>query len=422
MAKHLATLTSRRSYFNFKDFVERLLKGIPLIGKGLFRFAARTRDIFKRIISHSTIFADMGIRYIGPVDGHDVGQLLTVFERAKKLNTSVVVHCITIKGKGFSVAENNPTKFHSIAPFIIENGTAIKPSELDFSAAFGEAVCRLAESNNRICAVTASMCTGTGLLTFSKQFPNRFYDVGIAEQHGVTFCAGLAAGGMIPIFAVYSTFLQRGYDQLIHDVAISGLHVIFCVDRAGFVGVDGETHQGLFDVAYFNSIPGFTVFSPADFNELHECLKQAVDISGPVVIRYPRGIQKINEHDAELRKGIILAIGYGRVGVNVINASRGIVPVIKLVQIKPIEDEIIKKALNYQKILFFEEAVHAGSIGEEFLFQLQQLGFRGSFTQICVADEFVTHASVSSLLIKYGLDEVSIRQRLLTEVENGNSQ
>ena len=422
MAKHLATLTSRRSYFNFKDFVERLLKGTPLIGKGLFRFAARTRDFFKRIISHSTIFADMGIRYIGPVDGHDVGQLLTVFERAKKLNTSVVVHCITIKGKGFSVAEDNPTKFHSIAPFIIENGAAIKPSELDFSAAFGQAVCQLAESDNRICAVTASMCTGTGLLTFSKKFPDRFYDVGIAEQHGVTFCAGLATGGMIPIFAVYSTFLQRGYDQLIHDVAISGLHVIFCVDRAGFVGVDGETHQGLFDVAYFSSIPGFTVFSPADFNELYQCLKQAVDISGPVVIRYPRGIQKINEHEGELCKGVILAIGYGRVGVNVINASRGIIPVIKLVQIKPIEDEILKKALNYQKILFFEEAVHAGSVGEEFLFRLQQQGFRGDFVQICVADEFVTHASVSSLLMKYGLDEESIRQRLLAEVENGNPQ
>ncbi len=422
MAKHLAALTSRRSYFNFKDLIERFLKGTPLIGKGLFRFAVKIRDIFKRIIAKSTIFSDMGIKYIGPVDGHDVGQLLTVFERAKKLETSVVVHCITVKGKGFTVAEDNPTKFHSTAPFIIENGAAIKPPELDFSAAFGEAVCRLAEKDKRICAVTASMCTGTGLLAFSKQFPDRFYDVGIAEQHGVTFCAGLAAGGMIPVFAVYSTFLQRGYDQLIHDVAIAGLHVIFCVDRAGLVGVDGETHQGLFDIAYFNSIPGFTVFSPADFNELHQCLNQAVNISGPVVIRYPRGIQKINEHEGELCNGNILAIGYGRVGVNVINASRGIVPAVKLVRIKPIEEEAITKALNYQKILFFEEAVHAGSVGEEFLFQLQQRGFIGVFTQVCVSDEFVTHASISSQLKKYGLDEESIRQRLLAEAECGKLQ
>ncbi len=421
MAKHLAALTSRRSYFNFKDFVERFLKGVPLIGKGLFKFAVHTRDFFKRIITRSTIFSDFGLKYIGPVDGHDVDQLLTVFERAKKLDASVVVHCITIKGKGFTVAEDNPTKYHSTAPFIIENGAAIKPPQLDFSAAFGETVCQLAGKDNRICAVTASMCTGTGLLEFSKKYPDRFYDVGIAEQHAVTFCAGLAAGGMIPVLAVYSTFLQRGYDQLIHDVAIAGLHVIFCIDRAGLVGVDGETHQGLFDVAYFNSIPGFTVYSPSDFSELQYCLKQAVDISGPVVIRYPRGIQKINEHEEELRKNSLLAIGYGRVGVNVINACRGIATAIKLVRIKPIEEEAIDKALNYSQILFFEEAVHAGSVGEEFLWQMQQQGFRGNFQQICVPDGFVTHASISSQLKRFGLDEESIRRRLTETSDSGDA-
>lgn len=422
VSKHLAKLTSRRSYFKFKDFIERFLKGIPLIGKCLFDSAVKFRDFLKRIFAYSTIFADLGIKYIGPVDGHDIKQLLTVFERAKTLNASVVVHCVTVKGKGFIEAEDNPIRFHSTAPFIIENGAAIKAPDLDFSAAFGEVVCQLAETDNRICAVTASMCDGTGLSAFSKRFPDRFYDVGIAEQHGVTFCAGLAAGGMIPVFAVYSTFLQRGYDQLIHDVAIAGLHVVFCVDRAGLVGSDGETHQGLFDVAYFNSIPGFTVFSPADFNELHQCLKRATDISGPVVIRYPRGIQKINKNESELCKGEILAIGYGRIGVNVINASKGTVPAVKLMRIKPIEEEAINKALRYQRVLFFEEAVHAGSVGGEFLFQLQQRGFRGSFQHICIPDEFVSHASISSQLKQYGLDEESIRQRLLSEAEKGMPQ
>ncbi|HPF55638.1 MAG TPA: 1-deoxy-D-xylulose-5-phosphate synthase [Clostridiales bacterium] len=423
ISKHLAKLTSRRSYFDFKDFVEKFLKGIPLIGKGLFRAAVHQRDFLKRIFAHSTIFADMGVKYIGPVDGHDIGQLLAVFERAKKRDVSVVVHCITVKGKGFTEAENNPTQFHSTAPFIIENGAAVKPPDIDFSGAFGEVMCRLAESDERICAVTASMCDGTGLSVFSKRFPNRFFDVGIAEQHAVTFCAGLAKGGMIPVLAVYSTFLQRGYDQLIHDVAIAGLHVIFCIDRAGFVGADGETHHGLFDVAYFNSIPGFTVFSPANFEELNQCLERAVNLSGPVAIRYPKGIQKLVQVVGnESHKNNILAVGYGRVGVNVLNASHGIAEAVKLLQIKPIEDKIIKNSLGYKKIVFFEEAVHSGSVGEEFLFQLQKQGFRGEFEQICIPDEFVAQASVSSQLKQYGLDEDSIRQRLLNLIKNGDGK
>lgn len=423
MSKHLAKLTSRRSYFDFKDFVEKMLKGTPLVGKGLYRLAVHIRDFIKRFVAHSTIFTNMGLKYIGPVDGHDVGQLLAVFERAKNLDTSVVVHCFTVKGKGFTEAEDDPTQFHSTAPFIIENGATVTPPDRDFSAAFGQTLCKIAESDSRICAVTASMCDGTGLAEFSKRFPNRFYDVGIAEQHAVTFCAGLAAGGMIPIFAVYSTFLQRGYDQLIHDVAIAGLHVIFCIDRAGFVGADGATHQGLFDVAYFNSIPGFTVFSPANFEELDQCLKLAVGISGPVAIRYPKGIQKLEEKSSEDPcEGNLLAIGYGRVGINVLNASRGIVAAMKLIQIKPIEEEAVKSALNYKTILFFEEAVHAGSVGQEFLFQLQKRGFRGNFTQVCIPDEFVIHAGISSQLKKYGLDKESIRQCLHAAVNNGESK
>lgn len=285
MARHLSEMRVEPSYIRFKRWYRKVFERFPR----LYNFNHSIKERIKRRILPHNFFDEMGFQYLGPVDGHDIRQLETVLRWAKEMNEPVVVHAITQKGRGYYFAEKNPEVYHGVGRFDAESGVE-ESGEKSFSGVFGTAMCRLAERDKSLVAITASMCAGTGLNDFSRNYPDRFFDVGIAEGHAVTMAAGMAAQGLHPVFAVYSTFLQRSYDMLIHDVALSGLHVILAVDRAGIVGQDGETHHGLFDVSYLCSVPGMTVLCPSNYRELRDMLETAIyQVKGPVALRFPRG-------------------------------------------------------------------------------------------------------------------------------------
>ena len=292
LSAHLNHLRSKPAYYHFKKYYRRLFGKHPARNP-LYRFIHRGKTLLKQaIFLGSALFEDMGFTYLGPVDGHDIERLCTTLQWAKELNAPVLIHVRTVKGRGYPPAERNPDHFHGIGPFDPASGQPRKPGGADFSSVFGETLLECAAENPRVCAITAAMSDGTGLNAFAQTFPERFFDVAIAEGHGVSMSAGLAAQGMIPVFAVYSTFLQRGYDMLAHDVALERLHVALGVDRAGLVGADGETHHGCMDALYLPQIPGFTVFCPSNFAELRSMLRQALfETSGPVAVRYPRGAE-----------------------------------------------------------------------------------------------------------------------------------
>ena len=290
MPGHLSRLRSKPVYYHFKKWYRGLFGKHPEKNR-VYRFNHRVKSFLKKSIwPRSTLFEDMGFTYLGPIDGHDLPRLCDMLQWAKELKGPVLVHVHTVKGKGYSFAEQNPGKFHGVAPFDPATGLLKKPGGESFSSVFGKTLADCAARDSRVCAITAAMADGTGLGPFAKEFPERFFDVAIAEGHGVSMAAGLASQGMIPVFAVYSTFLQRGYDMLVHDVSLQHLHVVLGVDRAGLVGADGETHHGCFDSLFLCAIPGFTVLCPASFSELRTMLRQALfDIPGPVAVRYPRG-------------------------------------------------------------------------------------------------------------------------------------
>ena len=270
MAKYLAKIRTKEGYFRFKDSLQNIMLSIPFIGKGIFSVAKYLKSIIKDFYYGSNTFEHFGFVYLGPVDGHDIQMLIRTLKRAKELHKPVLVHVNTIKGKGYEPAEKYPSKFHGIAPFNKSDGELISVPAKSFSDIFGEELCDLASNDEKICAITAAMTSGTGLEEFSQKYKDRFFDVGIAEEHALTFSAGLAAGGMKPVFAVYSTFLQRAYDQIIHDVCIQNLHVVFAIDRAGIVGSDGETHQGIFDLSFLSNIPNMCVMAPKNKWELSD--------------------------------------------------------------------------------------------------------------------------------------------------------
>lgn len=428
-ANYLTLIRTNPRYFRLKEQTEKALNRIPVIGNELSNkiFKLKT-DIKNTIYNRSTFFEDLGFRYMGPVDGHNIKQLCQALEGAKLINAPVVLHVSTKKGKGYNFAEKMPSEFHGIAKFDIETGEPISSGK-SFSSVFGEALCKIAEKDDRICAVTAAMSLGTGLDEFSKRFPERFFDVGIAEQHALTFASGLAKNGKIPVFAVYSTFLQRGYDQLIHDIALQKLKVIIAVDRAGFVGEDGETHQGIFDVAFLNSIPGIKIYSPSCFEELEKDIFAAInEADGPVVIRYPRGTQTeiqispdiSNENYCvygDIGKSTKIVVTYGRITANAVKGALklGKISVIAMNVIKPICPEIFEITANAEKIYFLEEGIRSGGAGEGFALSLLERGFKGEFRLVSVEDEFVSQASVGSQLEKYRLDENSIFKMLSEE-------
>lgn len=420
MAKNLNHIRISPKYFTFKSKIQHALSRVPKIGAQVQRFITITNTKIRKRLYHSTVFEDLGFRYYGPIDGHDLESLIDVLTVAKAHNNSVLVHVNTLKGKGYEFAEKNPSKFHGIGKFDIETGEPLSSGE-NYSSVFGDYLCELAKKDKRICAITAAMSTGTGLVDFSYKYPERFFDVGIAEEHAVTFSSGLAKNGMIPFFAVYSTFLQRSYDQLVHDVAMQDLKVIFGIDRAGFVGEDGESHQGVFDTAYLMSVPNLSVFAPSSFDELREMMYQAAYRENhAVAIRYPRGGQgKIIDGykyeradfdtfgDTNAEKCVV---SFGREFLNVYDALGELdnTFAIKLNRIKPINPNVLDLLKNVKTVYFFEEGIKSGGVGECFGSMLAESDVTAKFRHICIEDEFIKQASVESQLKKYRLDKESI--------------
>lgn len=431
IAKHLTSIRVKPSYLRAKNRVENMLTHIPLIGTPLKNFIQWSKSKFKRIVYKATLFDQLGYRYYGPVDGHDIDSLRNALIAAKSTKGPVLLHVITKKGKGYQYAESDSASFHGIGQFHIDTGEPIS-SKTDFSSVFGEALCDIAQKDERVCAVTAAMRTGTGLIDFSHKFKDRFFDVGIAEQHAVTFACGMATKGLIPVFAVYSTFLQRSYDQLLHDAAMQKLHMVVAVDRAGVVGEDGETHQGVFDVSMLNSIPNTTIFSPCYFDEMKESLSTAIyGCDSLVAIRYPRGTQTQRPGELSVssmnydiygdRNAKKLLITYGRLFSNAAQAYEMLkengesICVLKLCRIKPIDKSAIEFAKGFEKIHFFEEGILAGGIGETFDYELTKIGYTGLYKVTAIEDRFVQHSTVADGLTQNKLDAQSMYEIMIND-------
>lgn len=422
VARYLAVLRTKPAYFRLKAGTEKAINHIPFIGKTLSNRIFKLKTKVKNMIYKSTFFEELGFRYMGPIDGHNIEQLSEALEGAKLVNAPVLLHINTVKGKGYNYAEKAPSEYHGISKFNIDTGEPLF-SGANFSSEFGKFLCEIAAKDKRVCAVTAAMSLGTGLEEYRKQYPTRFFDVGIAEEHAVTFSSGLARGGMIPIFAVYSSFLQRGYDQLVHDGALQELHMILAIDRAGFVGEDGVSHQGILDTAFLNGIPNITVLAPSTYKGLKHAFIQAIyHANGLVAIRYPRGCE------SEVPEGVEddfpaheiygspnaphFLITYGRTFSAAVtacdalnkNLQYGSYSVLKLNQIIPIEASSVKSVLHADSVFFFEEGIESGGIGETFGAKLLQNGYKGTYSLTAVPNEFVIHASVAAQLKRYKLD------------------
>ena len=420
LAKYLATLRTKESYHRTKDVVENVLDMTPIIGAPIKKVVRSSKNAFKDILLHSTVFENLGFKFVGPIDGHSIEELDEGLTAAKALRCPTVVLVETQKGHGYPPAEANPGGYHGVGAFELSKGNPDVVATDSYSCVFGRKLTDLAYEHKNICAVTAAMKFGTGLQYFHKRLPERFFDVGIAEQHAVTFSAGLASSGMIPVFAVYSTFLQRSYDQLMHDAGILGLHMVIGVDRAGVVGEDGETHQGIFDVSFLTTVPGVKIYSPSCYRELEVCLEKALlRDKGLVAVRYPRGSDKsctpINEvTDSFLHEdngSRFLCVTYGRLYGELKKAAellseQGVeVDLMKLVNIFPLSDKVAGIMRGYDKVYFFEESYRYGSIGEKY-------AAMGVPVEHIAIEGYVEHASVPELLDELGLSAAKMAERI----------
>ncbi len=428
VAKYLSQIRSRPEYLDTKRSVEKILNKTPIVGEPLIKAIVASKSALKSVLYHSTMFEDLGFVYLGPIDGHNLAELDKTLRAAKKLKHPVVVHVNTVKGKGYLPAEKNPGAFHGVSNLDVLKKNPEYVSDDSFSAVFGQELTKIAKYDKRICAVTAAMKYGTGLQYFSKNHPARFFDVGIAEQHAITFSAGLAKTGFLPVTAVYSSFLQRAYDQVLHDAAIGNEHIVIGIDRAGLVGEDGETHQGIFDVAFMTTIPNVTLYSPSCYEELSLCLTTALlDTDGVVGVRYPRGNDN-SEYDKENLNTTYtyeengadtLVVTYGRIYNNVVKAKNitDEFNLLKLTRIFPIDDEVARIASKYKKVIFFEEGIRNGGIAEHLLAKLK--GFTGEY-HIVAIDGFVKQASVESQLDSVGLSTEKMAE-FIRSVNNGKA-
>jgi 1-deoxy-D-xylulose-5-phosphate synthase len=426
LSKYLSRIRTQPFYYKVKEDLDAILNKIPALGKTTVKVLGRAKDIIKYIVMPNILFEELGFKYLGPIDGHNVEELNNVFERAKTLKGPVLVHVCTQKGKGYPYAEKSPHKFHGISPFEVETGEIKEDNGPVFSDLFGKTMVEIAEQDSSVVAVTAAMPHGTGLAPFSKRFADRFYDVGIAEQHAVTFSAGLAKGGLKPVFAVYSSFLQRAYDQIIHDVALQNLHVVFAIDRAGIVGEDGETHQGIYDLSYLRHIPNMAVMSPCDYSEFEGMLKFALqEYERPVALRYPRGKgpEKLAE-TAPIKLGRGVSIREGRdltivaLGLMVETALKvadmlaevGIeAEVINARFVKPLDEKlIIQSAFKTGKVVTLEDNTVVGGFGSCILEALNRNNIHAKLKIIGFPDEFIPHGSRSDLMKLFKLDAESI--------------
>ena len=422
MAHHLSTLRTRPGYFGIKRIYRTVTHKIPG-GKTIYQLTHRLKNWMKNRLLDTTLFEDMGFTYIGPVDGHDLVRMIYLLRVAKSLNCPVVFHVITKKGSGYAPAEERPDQFHGIGPFDPETGAPRSVSAVSFSDTFGDTMLQLGRREGRLCAITAAMPAGTGLTAFERAYPERTFDVGIAEGHAVSMAGGLAKAGMIPVVAIYSTFLQRAYDMILQDVAMLHLHVIFAVDRAGLVGEDGETHHGVFDVGFLRQVPGLTILCPGCRAELREMLIWAVQkCDGPVAIRYPRGgdgafLTAGRETLFRVGRDITL-VTYGTMINQVIPAAdrlaaQGIeAEVLRLRTIKPLDMEAVATSVRKTgRLLVVEEAQGVGSVGHELIEKLSQRGIPVIYGGQNIGDRFVTHGSLPELYHALSLDTDSIVRR-----------
>lgn len=421
MDTYLNRFRNSAKYYRMKNRVKTFFQKIPGIGKGLVWVCRKIKLWVKHILVRENFFEHLGLSYYGPLDGNDEPLLETVLTEAKNDGKCSVVHVCTKKGKGYQPAEDRPDLYHGVCPFDTENGMGSSAKET-FSSIFGQTVCEMAEEDSNICAITAAMPDGTGLCGFAERFPGRFFDVGIAEEHAVTFACGLAAKGIKPIFAVYSTFSQRCYDQMLHDCALQNLPVVFGLDRAGFVGPDGATHHGVFDISFLNALPNFTIYSPESFDELRGCLREAVSLASPAVVRYPKGSEVKYRRDAFQncggprvldfgRRQQVALITYGGITEQALLAAgmlyqEGIgVRIIKLIKIKPLNPEKIRVLTTDIPILYFlEEGMREGGIGEHLFSAMLENGLLDEkrVRIRAIEDRFLPHGSNSDLYRECG--------------------
>ena len=432
MSKYLNSIRTAEAYSDLKQGVMETLEQVPVIGQPMTRTLRKTKNTIKQLMVPGMFFEDMDITYLGPVDGHDIRGLIQVMGEAKRVRGPVLVHVLTKKGKGYEPAEKSPSKFHGPGPFSVETGESLSKSGKDsYTEVFSKVIYDLGRKDPELVAITAAMPDGTGLTRFKDHFKDRFFDVGIAEEHAVTFAAGLAAGGLKPVFAVYSSFLQRAYDQLIHDVCLQNLHVILAVDRAGLVGNDGETHQGVFDLSYLSSIPNMTVMSPKHKWELADMIRFAVDFDGPIAFRYPRGtaydgykeyrkpiVHGRSERIYEEEDIAILSVGHMfETAVKVRQALKEIGYNCTLVNsrfVKPIDEEVLEELAGDHKLFVtMEENVLAGGYGQKVEDCVQKRDLAVRVLTITLPDEYVEHGSIDVLRREVMLDEESIVKQIV---------
>ena len=436
IADHLAKQRLKPQYLTFKKHYRRIMNANAL-GRVVYRVTHRIKQALKQTLLPCSMFEDMGFHYLGPVDGHNLPLLTKILRYAKELDEPVLLHVKTVKGKGFTPAEEYPDSFHGVAPFDPATGKAKREVGENFSAVFGRTLTRLAGQDRRVCAVTAAMTGGTGLERFAQAFPDRFFDVGIAEGAAVSMAAGMAKQGALPVFAVYSTFLQRSYDMLLHDVAIDNLHVVLGVDRAGLVGDDGETHHGLFDVAYLDTVPNMTVLAPASFAELEVMLNRALfHLSGPVAVRYPRGGEGAylgsggQEPAVILRQGSdITLVSYGTEINDVLEAARlleaqGVqAEIVKINQLTPLDSELVERSVRKTGVLLAaEEQCAQGCIGQRLAARLELSGILGKTVLVNCGKGFVPHGAASMLKRDLSLDGMGICKKALEVLGRGQTE
>lgn len=417
MERVLSKARVRPEYLEFKRNYRATIGRLPR----LYNFNHEIKESIKRRVLPSTMFDDFGLYYLGPIDGHDIRQVETALQWAKQMRVPVLLHVLTTKGKGYPFAEQHPEKYHGVGPFDIEAGITDSDAQ-SYSSIAGDTLCEIAQKNSKVVAITAAMSDGTGLDTFSKKFPSRFFDVGIAEGCAVSMAAGMAKQGLIPVFCVYSSFFQRSYDMLLHDIALQHLHVVFCVDRCGLVGSDGETHHGLFDVSYLRTVPGITILCPADFQELKDMIRTAVNhIDGPVAIRYPRGsepkdVEPFEKEDQFEKNPSVTLVSYGNMFWEVLKAKKQLkengiaADIIRLKAIEPLDvSRIEESARKTGRLIVAEETCSSGCVGEAIVAKLGQSDTVScSYRLINLGDGIVTHGSVSQLMDLCKIDSSSI--------------
>ena len=434
VSKYLSNVRTADGYLDLRDGVYNTLKDMPKYGNQMVKFIRRAKNSVKQLVIPGMLFEDMGITYLGPVDGHDIGQMVRVFNVAKRVKKAVLVHVLTQKGKGYLPAERHPARFHGAEPFEVETGLPAHPrAKANYTDIFSTVMTKLGQRDEKVVAITAAMPDGTGLKRFRNMYPERFFDVGIAEEHAVTFAAGLAAGGMKPIVAIYSSFLQRAYDQILHDVCIQNLPVVFAIDRAGLVGSDGETHQGIFDLSYLSSIPNMHIMAPKNKWELSDMMKFAIGFGAPIAVRYPRGeaYDGLKEHRKPIvygksewiyEEGDICLLAVGSMVKTACQVREQLkekgysCSLINARFVKPLDEDTIESAYDAHRLFVsMEENVASGGYGEKVREFLDRKKWGKAFLSIAIPDAYVEHGNVELLRQEIAIDADSVTKRIIDE-------